>query len=70
MLRPLLRGTLYYTGMAVLPPFAAWHVPYISDGERLAYLTPYERGLAEIEQLEPLCFPSLNAFDDRLYPKG
>jgi NAD(P)H dehydrogenase (quinone) len=31
MLRPLLRGTLYYTGLSVLPPFVAWHVAYIAD---------------------------------------
>ncbi len=51
MLRPLLRGTLYYTGMAVLPPFVAWHVPYISDEDRKAYLGAYERTLFGIETL-------------------
>lgn len=70
MLRPLLRGTLYYTGLAVLPPFIAWHVPYISDNDRKAYLTAYERKLSQIDTVEPLAFPSLDAFDDRLYPKN
>lgn len=69
MLRPLLRGTLYYTGMAVLPPFVAWHVPYISDDDRRDFLAAYERRLSEIEHLAPLSFPSLDAFDDRLYPR-
>jgi NAD(P)H dehydrogenase (quinone) len=70
MLRPLLRGTLYYTGLAVLPPFVAWHVPYISDDDRTAYLAAYERRLSEIDSLAPLSFPSLDAFDDRLYPRN
>ncbi len=69
MLRPLLRGTLYYTGLSVLPPFVAWHVPYISDDDRKAYLVAYERRLSGIQSLAPLSFPSLDAFDDRLYPK-
>ena len=68
MLRPLLRGTLYYTGLEVLPPFVAWHVPYISDDARKAFLAAYERRLSEIELLAPLSFPSLDAFDDGLYP--
>jgi len=69
MLRPLLRGTLYYTGLEVLPPFVAWHVPYISDNDRKAYLDAYERRLSEIETLAPLSFPSLDAFDDELNPE-
>lgn len=69
MHRPLLCGTLYYTGLAVLPPFAAWHVPYISDGDRTAYLAAHERRLSGIDSLAPLSFPSLEAFDDKLYPK-
>jgi len=69
MLRPLLRGTLYYTGLTVLPPFVAWHVPYISDNNRKAYLEAYEHRLSEIESLAPLSFPSLDAFDDKLNPK-
>jgi len=69
MLRPLLRGTLYYTGLAVLPPFVAWHVPYISDDDRKAYLAAYALRLSEIEALAPLSFPSLDGFDERLSPK-
>ncbi len=69
MLRPLLRGTLYYTGMAVLPPFVAWHVPYISEADRKEYLGACERTLSSIETIAPLSFPSLDAFDGMLYPK-
>ena len=68
MLRPLLRGTLYYTGMEVLPPFVAWHVPYITDEARAGYLRAYEDRLAQLDELEPLAFPSLDAFDDKLNP--
>jgi len=70
MLRPLLRGTLYYTGLTVLPPFVAWHVPYVSDEVRRGYLDGYAAHLRGLDQLTPLGFPSLDDFDDRLYPKG
>jgi NAD(P)H dehydrogenase (quinone) len=66
MLRHLLRGTLYYTGMSVLPPFVAWHVPYISDQDRGDYLQAYEERLGQLNDLEPLAFPSLDEFDDKL----
>ncbi|WCD79916.1 NAD(P)H-dependent oxidoreductase [Pseudomonas sp. TUM22785] len=68
MLRPLLRGTLAYTGMTVLPPFVAWHVPYVSDEVRAGYLQAYQARLAGIEQDEALVFPRLDQFDARLYP--
>jgi len=67
MLRHLLRGTLYYTGMSVLPPFVAWHVPYIPDDARKDYLKAYEERLCKLNDLEPLTFPSLEEFDDKLY---
>ncbi|NQV84924.1 MAG: NAD(P)H-dependent oxidoreductase [Rhodospirillales bacterium] len=66
MLRPLLRGTLYYTGMSVLPPFVAWHVPYISDEARQGHLKAYEQRLGQLNDLAPLTFPSLDEFDDNL----
>jgi NAD(P)H dehydrogenase (quinone) len=56
--------------MTVLPPFVAWHVPYISDADRKAYLDAYERTLSGIESRAPLSFPSLDEFDDKLYPKN
>lgn len=69
MLRPLLRGTFYYIGCSVLPPFVAWHVPYVSDAVRNGYLDDYRAYLTGIESVDPLVFPSLDDFDDRLYPK-
>ncbi|MDA8486197.1 NAD(P)H-dependent oxidoreductase [Pseudomonas resinovorans] len=68
MLRPLLRGTLAYVGLDVLPPFVAWHVPYISDDARQDFLRDYQARLQGLEQDAPLVFPRLDQFDDRLYP--
>ncbi|MEX6502427.1 NAD(P)H-dependent oxidoreductase [Pseudomonas zhanjiangensis] len=68
MLRPLLRGTLAYVGLDVLPPFVAWHVPYISHEARQDFLVAYQRRLSEIERDQPLAFPRLELFDERLYP--
>ncbi|MCY1345073.1 Glutathione-regulated potassium-efflux system ancillary protein KefF [compost metagenome] len=68
MLRPLLRGTLAYVGMDVLPPFVAWHVPYISNDARQDFLRGYQARLEQLEQDAPLAFPRLEQFDDRLYP--
>ena len=69
MLRPLLRGTLAYTGMTVLPPFVAWHVPYVDDAARAQYLTDYEDRLRNLDSLTPLAFPSLDDFDDTMRRK-
>lgn len=69
MLRPLLRGTLYYTGMDVLPPFIGYHVPYISLEARQQVLEDYKQYLQNLDQLQPLEFPTLDQFDEKLYPK-
>lgn len=68
MLRPILRGTLAYTGMSVLPPFVGLHVPYITNEERVAILDEYRNRLYSLDALEPLEFVSLNQFDDNLNP--
>lgn len=59
MLRPLLRGTLAYTGLSVLPPFVAWHVPYIDDNARTGILVDYRERLERLDELTPLEFPKL-----------
>lgn len=69
MLRPILRGTLWYTGMTVLPPFVAYHIPYLTHEARVAWLDRYREHLLTLDALEPLAFPTLDQFDDRLYPK-
>ena len=68
MLRHLLRGTLYYVGFQVLPPFVAWHIPYLSDEQRTAILHDHRDWLGTIDTLEPLEFPRMDQFDERLYP--
>ncbi|SDI62683.1 NAD(P)H-dependent oxidoreductase [Pseudomonas panipatensis] len=68
MLRPILRGTLAYTGMAVLPPFVAWHVPYIGNDARQDFLRQYQERLQHLQSDQPLAFPRLEQFDERLYP--
>ncbi|MBU3599863.1 NAD(P)H-dependent oxidoreductase [Polynucleobacter sp. 30F-ANTBAC] len=69
MLRPLLRGSMAYVGLSVLPPFIGWHVPYITDEDRQILLKQYREYLTNLDQLEPLSFPSLANFDDRMMPK-
>ncbi|WP_371231945.1 NAD(P)H-dependent oxidoreductase [Pseudomonas sp. QE6] len=68
MLRPILRGTLAYTGMTVLPPFVAWHVPYISNDARVDFLRQYQERLQHLDEDKPLEFVRLDQFDERLYP--
>jgi NAD(P)H dehydrogenase (quinone) len=68
MLRPILRGTLAYVGFDVLPPFVAWHVPYISAEARQDFLTGYQQRLEGLAHDQPLVFPKLAQFDEALHP--
>ncbi len=68
LLSHILRGTLAYVGFTVLPPFFAFHVPYISAEARRETLEQYESHLKGLETLQPLRFPSLDDFDEALYP--
>ena len=68
LLLPIQRGTLAYVGFEVLPPFIAYHVPYISQEARQQILINYEKHLLNLDHLEPLIFPKLEQFDERLYP--
>ena len=69
MLRPLLRGTLAYVGLEVLPPFIGYHVPYISQEAREQMLVDYKHYLANLNDLTPLRYPHMDEFDGKLYPK-
>jgi NAD(P)H dehydrogenase (quinone) len=69
MLSPLLRGSMAYVGLTVLPPFIGWHVPYISDEDRQSLLKEYREYLTNLDQLDPLIFPSLDDFDEKMMPK-
>jgi len=68
LLSHVLRGTLAYVGFTVLPPFYAYHVPYISAEARQAYLDQYRKRLQQLDSLSPLQFPSMDDFDENLYP--
>ncbi len=70
MLKPILQGMLAYTGLTVLPPFIAYHVPYISNEARAAYLEKYLHHLQMLDRMAPLTFPSMNDFDEKLHPKS
>jgi NAD(P)H dehydrogenase (quinone) len=69
LLRPILQGSLAYAGFTVLPPYVAYHVPYLSPAARADILDDYQTYLGRLETIDPLQFPSLADFDDRLYPK-
>lgn len=68
MLKHLLQGTLAYTGLQVHPPFIGWHIPYISDEDRRTILKAWRARIQSIENEPTLRFPSLDDFDDALYP--
>ncbi|RZL89298.1 MAG: flavodoxin family protein [Variovorax sp.] len=71
MLRPLLQGTLAYSGMGVLEPFVGWHIPYVSDDERRLVLEAWRSRLQSLSGEEALLrFPSLSEYDERLYPRA
>ncbi|WP_341643849.1 NAD(P)H-dependent oxidoreductase [Thauera sp. SDU_THAU2] len=68
MLRHLVRGTLGYCGFEVLKPFAAYHVPYISDEERGVILDDYRIALRDIAARQSVDFPKLSDFDEAMRP--
>jgi NAD(P)H dehydrogenase (quinone) len=70
LLRPIQRGMLGYVGLSVLPPFVAWHVPYVSEAERVAMLDDYRAHLRALDTMTPLRFPRLGDFDEQLRPRG
>ncbi len=70
LLQPIQRGMLAYVGLEVLPPFVAYHVPYISESDRRDYLEQFRQHLLTLHQLPALEFPSLEDFDDTLRPRN
>lgn len=69
MLQPILRGMLGYVGLTVLPPYVAWHVPYVSPETRAEILQGYRRHLLTLDERAPLRFPSVDDFDQDLRPR-
>lgn len=67
-LSPIQRGTLAYAGFEVLPPFIAYHVPYISNEDRQNILINFEAYLHDLDNLESLTFPLIENFDEKMRP--
>ncbi|BCG24575.1 NAD(P)H quinone oxidoreductase [Pseudomonas tohonis] len=63
LFRPLLKGTLGYTGFDVLEPFFAYHVPYLDDAARGAILGDWRQRLAGIDGQAPLEMPVTGDYD-------
>ena len=59
LLKHLLQGTLAYTGMDVLPPFIGWHVPYITQAARCAYLESWRTRLQSLDECAAMPAPVL-----------
>lgn len=59
VLRPIQFGLLYFAGMTVLPPFAAFAAAHLDDDGRKDLLAKYSGHLKDIESLEPLRFPTM-----------
>lgn len=68
ILKPVLQGTLGYSGMTVMPPFYAYHVPYVDDAARRQMLLQWQEHLAHLDELEPLMMPDLSAYDPQMNP--
>lgn len=69
MLKHLLQGTLGYAGLGVHQPFVGWHVPYITDDARATVLEEWRGHIRSLDSQKLLVMPSLNDFDDALYPR-
>ncbi|MES2153399.1 MAG: NAD(P)H-dependent oxidoreductase [Pseudomonadota bacterium] len=67
MFKPILRGTLAYVGLSVLPTFVGYHVPYISQEARTACLLDYRRHLQALHSMPAIAPPSLDEFDATLH---
>lgn len=69
LLEPVHRG-LAYTGFGILPPYIAYHVPYISQVEREAYLYAYQQRLLTIEATQSLKYPKINDYNEHYQLKS
>lgn len=68
LLKPILQGMFGYVGLTVLPPFVAFHVPYLKQPEREAIMGSFKAHLAAIDTLQPLKMPSLADYDATMHP--
>lgn len=70
MLRPVLRGSLGYAGFDVLEPFAAYHVPYITQEARVEMLEQLDVAVNTLASRPKVSYPSLDNFDAQMNPLG
>jgi NAD(P)H dehydrogenase (quinone) len=68
ILMPVQRGVLGFTGMTVLPPFVAYHVPYIGSAGRTRVLQNWREHIGELDTLTALAMPRLTDFPKGLSP--
>lgn len=68
MLQPVLRGSLGYAGFDVLEPFAAYHVPYISQEARVDMLAQLDTAVDSLPARARIACPSLDHFDSQMNP--
>ncbi|WP_137923778.1 NAD(P)H-dependent oxidoreductase [Cupriavidus sp. 2SB] len=68
LLSHFLRGTLGYVGFDVLKPFFAYHVPYITQDQRVELLESFRQELRSLNTRPTMDFPSLSDFSEKLYP--
>lgn len=59
LLAPLHRGVLAFTGMTVLPPHVACHVPYAGAEVRAGMLDAYRAHLLGLDAMVPLPMPRM-----------
>ena len=64
VLWPIHNGTLAYTGLTVLPPFAAWMPGRVTDDQRAAYRNGYAERLRTLDSTEPLFFHPWEDYDE------
>jgi NAD(P)H dehydrogenase (quinone) len=63
ILFPLLHGTLWYSGMSVLPPFTVFGADRLSERQYEDYVTLLRQRLETIEDIAPMPFRRQNAGD-------
>lgn len=68
MLRHLMQGTLGYVGYEVLEPFMAFHVPYVTQQQRLHTLDELATQTRALASRPSMQLPTLADFDDRFMP--
>lgn len=63
VLFPLLHGTLWYTGMAVLPPVAIYHANRLDDQQFRTAADTVRRQVLAIDRTEPIPYRTQNGGD-------